>query len=154
MRNVLQALGTSLAGTVEDMYRWLEEGRYDILQYCSARMNDGSVICGAELDVTDLGDVHVVDLWKAPDGSSLTACPFLSFDTAGLPSAQSMPTSLRYAGGSHPIHGIITRPFLTARHTGRRRGGTGSPDRTDYRSLVPGPYHRKNSVREPLSEDT
>jgi Fe-S-cluster containining protein len=76
--------GTSLAGTVDDLYRWLEEGRYDILQYCSARMNDGSVICGAELDVTDLGDVYVVDLWKAPDGSSLTACPFLSFDNAGL----------------------------------------------------------------------
>ncbi len=76
--------GTALAGTTDDLYRWLEEGRYDILQYCSARMYDGTVVCGSELTVSDLGDVYVVDLWKAPDGSSLTVCPFLSYDDAGL----------------------------------------------------------------------
>lgn len=121
--------GTALAGTIDDLYRWLEEERYDILQYCSARMNDGTVVCGAELTIRDLGDVYVVDLWKAPDGSSLHTCPFLSYDEQGLSLCTIHADKPSVCRNFTPIHGIITRQFLTARHTGRRRGLMGNPER-------------------------
>jgi Fe-S-cluster containining protein len=72
-----KVFGDSISPTVENLYRWLENERSDILKHFSACMPDGSWIACSHLRVGELHDVVSIELRDPETGGYASVCPFL-----------------------------------------------------------------------------
>jgi Fe-S-cluster containining protein len=69
--------GTSWART-EDLLRWFDEGRKDILRYVAVPASGGSRVTADTLPRRDLEQIGSISGWKEPGtGREILPCPFL-----------------------------------------------------------------------------
>ena len=69
--------GDSISPTIENVYRWLEDGKIDILEHFSACMADGSWKKCSDLQACDLSGVVSIELRDPKTGGFVSCCPFL-----------------------------------------------------------------------------
>ena len=70
-------LGDGIAPTEKNLFRWMEDGRTDILRHFTAFLEDGRMLRCSELAAGDLGSLVTVELRDPETGELVTACPFL-----------------------------------------------------------------------------
>ncbi|MDD1679832.1 MAG: YkgJ family cysteine cluster protein [Methanomicrobiales archaeon] len=76
--------GTSWARK-EDLLRWYDEGRKDILQYVAVPGPDGREVTADTLSRGDLEGIESISGWTEPGtGRDLHPCPFLEKESTNL----------------------------------------------------------------------
>ena len=69
--------GDSISPTSENLFRWLTEGRLDILMHFSACRPDGTWVRCDRLKPGDLGALSAIELFDPDTGEYPVVCPFL-----------------------------------------------------------------------------
>ena len=69
--------GDSISPTIENVYHWLENDRFDILEHFSACLIDGSWKKCSGLQTSDLMDIVSIELRDPDTGCRESSCPFL-----------------------------------------------------------------------------
>jgi len=69
--------GDGITPTITNLYLWIENGRYDILQYFSACKENGTWVNCLDLKLDELSDIIVIEMRDPITQDYLPVCPFL-----------------------------------------------------------------------------
>ncbi len=72
-----RVFGDSISPTQENVYRWITEGRNDILCHFSACRSDGTKVRCDRIPVEEIGNTVSFELFDTDTGQYPVACPFL-----------------------------------------------------------------------------
>ena len=70
--------GPGIAPTPENVYRWIGDGRSDILRHFVALVDGGAPVRCTDLRPEDIGDVVAFEMRDPDTGRYVTVCPFLT----------------------------------------------------------------------------
>jgi Fe-S-cluster containining protein len=73
-----KVFGDSISPTIENIYQWIMNDRFEILRHFSACFPDGTWKKCDELHADELGGVITIEMRDPESGSLVSACPFLT----------------------------------------------------------------------------
>lgn len=75
--------GWSLRGSPDDLVRWLNAGRHDILRHVLVTFRNGNWSRGDRVSTGDMKNIASIHLWLDSNGRRVNRCPFLEREGNG-----------------------------------------------------------------------